>query len=159
MKKVNDRYEVFGNPISQGQTRATDRWQAKFVKMFNYDPNEQYTLSTHNNPYLGDIFGLKDILRNGDGQPFRKENSVVVSTIRMGFGHYRIAMAGVSAAKAMGPSTHPSMSFSPPILLRNRDAALTRSIMRPLPRGLGCLSAASTVLSASSAFPSSSAGG
>ncbi len=102
MKKIDGCYEVYGNPITKAQTRATDQWQAKFVKMFNYDPNEQYTLSTRDNPYLGDIFGLKDILRNDEGQPFKKDNAVVVSTIRMGFGHYRIAMAGVSAAKAMG---------------------------------------------------------
>jgi len=34
--------------------------------------------------------------------PLEIDNGVIISTIRMGFGHYRIAMAGVSAAKAMG---------------------------------------------------------
>jgi hypothetical protein len=102
MKKIDGCYEVYGNPITKGQTRATDKWQQMFIKKFNYDLNEKYVLSVQDNPYLGDIFGLKDILRGDEGLPFHKENSVVVSTIRMGFGHYRIAMAGASAAKAMG---------------------------------------------------------
>jgi hypothetical protein len=102
MKKVNDRYEVYGNPITPGQTRAADGWQDMLAKKFNYNPNETYNLSVKENQYLGSVFGLKDIVRDGGGQPLQKENGVIVSTIRMGFGHYRIAMAGVSAARAMG---------------------------------------------------------
>ena len=102
MKKVNGRYEVYGNSITEGQTRAADRWKEKLAKQFNYDPNEKYNLSVQDHPYGGGIFGLKDIVRDGNGEPLNPENGVIVSTIRMGFGHYRIAMAGVSAARAMG---------------------------------------------------------
>jgi len=102
MKKVNGRYELYGNPISERQTRATDRWQAMLAKMFNYNPNEKFNLSVEDHPFGSEIFGLKNIVRDGNGKPLDKTNGVVVSTIRMGFGHYRIAMAGVSAAKAMG---------------------------------------------------------
>ena len=102
MKKVNGRYELYGNPITEAQTRATDGWKDMLAKKFNYDPNEKYTLTVKDNPYLGAEFGLKDIVRSSEGTPFNKENAVVVSTIRMGFGHYRIAMAGASAARAMG---------------------------------------------------------
>jgi len=102
MKLKDGRYEVYGNPITEAQTRATDKWQAMLAKKFNYDANEKYNLSVKDNIYGKDIFGLKDIVRDGDGEPLKKENGVIVSTIRMGFGHYRIAMAGVSAARAMG---------------------------------------------------------
>jgi hypothetical protein len=102
MKKVNGRYEVYGNSITEGQTRAADKWKDMLAKKFNYDPNETYDLSVKDHPYGGDIFGLKEIVRDGGGEPLNKENGVIVSTIRMGFGHYRIAMAGVSAARAMG---------------------------------------------------------
>lgn len=102
MKKVNDRYELYGNPITKSQTRAADKWKAMLAKKFSYDPNEQYTLSTKPNPYLGNVFGLMDILRGDSGDPFNPKDAVVISTIRMGFGHYRIAMAGASAARAMG---------------------------------------------------------
>ncbi|HAE59879.1 MAG TPA: hypothetical protein DCG54_10350 [Anaerolineae bacterium] len=102
MKKVNGRYEVYGNAISESQTRAADKWKEMLAKKFNYDPNEKYDLSVKDHPYGGGIFGLKEIVRDGGGEPLNKENGVIVSTIRMGFGHYRIAMAGVSAARAMG---------------------------------------------------------
>ncbi len=61
MKKIDGRYEVFGNPITKSQSRAADKWRDMIAKKFNYDPNEKFKLSVHENPYLGDIFGLKDM--------------------------------------------------------------------------------------------------
>ena len=102
MQKLNGRYLVYGNPITRSQSRAVDRWQAMFVRKFNYDPREQYELSVVDAPQLGPIFGVRDIVRGTHGDPVESEGTVVISTIRMGFGHYRIAMAGASAARAMG---------------------------------------------------------
>ena len=102
LQKQDGRYEVYGNPITKSQTNAADKWKAMLVKKFNYDPNEKFNLSLEEHPYGRDIFGLKTIVRDGNGTPLNKKDGVIVSTIRMGFGHYRIAMAGVSAAKAMG---------------------------------------------------------
>ncbi len=102
MKKTEGHYELYGNPITTAQTRAADSWKSMLANKFHYDPAETYQLSIHDNPYLGDVFGLKDILRDSSGDPLPKKNAVVISTIRMGFGHYRIAMAGASAARAMG---------------------------------------------------------
>lgn len=102
MKKENGRFVVYGNAIKASHSRQADRWQQMFVRKFGYDPNEKYTLSLEENPYLGPIFGLKNIVRHGDGEAIKPEGAVIISTIRMGFGHYRIAMAGASAAKAMG---------------------------------------------------------
>lgn len=102
MKLIDGKYQVFGNAITARQSRAADGWKAMLARKFNYDPNEKFSLHTSDNPYLGDVFGLKDILRGEQGQPFDPHNAVVISTIRMGFGHYRIAMAGASAARAMG---------------------------------------------------------
>jgi hypothetical protein len=102
MKMQNGRYVVYGNAITASQTRKTIQWQNMFAKKFNYDPNEKYVLSLQENAYLGPIFGLKDIVRGDQGEPIETEKAIVCSTIRMGFGHYRIAMAGVSCARAMG---------------------------------------------------------
>ncbi|HEY9088767.1 MAG TPA: hypothetical protein VIO36_11410 [Anaerolineaceae bacterium] len=102
MKKVNGKYALFGNELSEAKSRATDRWQQFFVREFHYDPNETYTLSVHPNPYLGDVLGIRDVLRDGSGEAVPQKDSVVISTIRMGYGHYRIAMAGASCARAMG---------------------------------------------------------
>ena len=102
MRKKAGRYELFGNPITSAQTRAADKWKAMLAKKFQYDPNEKYELTVKEHPFGGGIFGLKEIVRSTEGKPLDRENGVIVSTIRMGFGHYRIAMAGVSAARAMG---------------------------------------------------------
>ncbi|MDD5369469.1 MAG: hypothetical protein PHQ40_10305 [Anaerolineaceae bacterium] len=102
MKLIAEKYHVYGNPITKSQSRAADRWQSFLARKFHYDPEERYTLSVRDNPYLGDVFGLKDIIRGDSGQPFNAKNAVIISTIRMGYGHYRIAMAGASAARAMG---------------------------------------------------------
>jgi hypothetical protein len=102
MKKKDGRYIVYDNVIKHSHSRKVDRWQDMFVRKFDYDPDEAYTLSLFDNEYLGSVFGLKDILRSDEGEPIESENGVVISTIRMGFGHYRIAMAGASAARAMG---------------------------------------------------------
>ncbi|MCG8337932.1 MAG: hypothetical protein MJE63_25810 [Proteobacteria bacterium] len=102
MKLENGQFVVYGNKLKRSHSKKAMKWQKKFVKMFNYDPNETYNLSVEDNEYLGPIFGLKNIVRDGKGEPITKENAIVCSTIRMGFGHYRIAMAGVSCARAMG---------------------------------------------------------
>jgi hypothetical protein len=108
MQKVDGRYQVYGNPISARHSRAADRWQRMFVRKFDHDPNETYAFRIEDNPYLGDVFGLKDLVRaepgvaGGASDLDEVAEGVVISTIRMGFGHYRIAMAGASAARAMG---------------------------------------------------------
>jgi len=102
MKMENGKYSVYGNTISKSETRQVQKWQNMFKKKFNYDPNENYNLSLVENEQLGPIFGLQNIVRDQKGKAIEPGKGVIVSTIRMGFGHYRIAMAGVSAAKAMG---------------------------------------------------------
>jgi hypothetical protein len=102
MKNENGRYLVYGNAITKSQSKTIIKRQTWFKNKFNYNPDEKYSLSVHENKYLGEALGIWDILRNDQGSPISKENTVIVSTIRMGFGHYRIAMAGASCARAMG---------------------------------------------------------
>lgn len=102
MKMQNDRFVVYDNAIKKSHSRQAIKWQEMFVKKFGYDPDETYTLSLEENEYLGPLLGVKNIVRGDHGEPIKKENAVICSTIRMGFGHYRIAMAGASCARAMG---------------------------------------------------------
>ena len=67
MEKKAGRYELYGNPITPAQSRAADHWQAMLARKFKYDPNEEFNLSVHDNPYGWKIFGLKDILRDDSG--------------------------------------------------------------------------------------------
>ena len=99
---MREPFSLYGNELSRGDSRKAVKWQEMFVRKFDYDPNEEYELSTADNAYLGDVFGLKDIVRDAPGDPVDPERGVIISTIRMGYGHYRIAMAGASAAAAMG---------------------------------------------------------
>ena len=102
MKFEKGQYSLYGNLLSKSESRKIQNRQERFYKKFDYDPAEKYTLSTKDNPYLGPLFGVKDIVRGEVGEEINLENAVICSTIRMGFGHYRIAMAGVSCARAMG---------------------------------------------------------
>jgi len=100
---MTDRgFSLYGNELRAKDARRANRWQRMFVKRFDYDPNEVYELSLEDNAYLGDELGIRDVVRSTDGDPIDPETGVVISTIRMGYGHYRIAMAGASAARAMG---------------------------------------------------------
>ena len=96
------RFSLYGNTITPDQDRKALGWQQMFVDKFDYDPDEEYELSVHDNDELGDDLGIREIRRDGEGDPIDRETGVVISTIRMGFGHYRIGMAGASAARAMG---------------------------------------------------------
>jgi hypothetical protein len=107
MHKAGDRYTLFGNAITAAQSRAADRWQEMFIRKFSYDPDEAYHLRVQDNPHLGAELGIRDVVRVADADAPGEDvaqvaDGVVISTIRMGFGHYRIAMAGASAARAMG---------------------------------------------------------
>jgi hypothetical protein len=102
MKIQDGQFVVYGNPIEKSPTRKVIKRQNWFIKKFNYDPNEKYTLSLEDNEYLGPIFGVKNIVRHDQGEEVKNDKTVICSTVRMGFGHYRIAMAGVSCARAMG---------------------------------------------------------
>ena len=79
-----------------------------FIDKFSYDPDEQYELTLFDNEYLGSVFGLQDIRRSGEGEPIDPSNGVICATVRMGFGHYRIAMAG--AVVCEGDGLHPLLA-------------------------------------------------
>ncbi|NNC92684.1 MAG: hypothetical protein HKN80_09345 [Acidimicrobiia bacterium] len=98
----NDEFQLYGNRLKPSHARKAAAWQDMFIKKFDYDPDEHYTLSLQPNQYLGDIFGMKDVVRGDEGEPIAPDSGVVLGTVRMGYGHYRIAMAGASAAASMG---------------------------------------------------------
>mgnify|MGYP006274691737 FL=1 len=107
MEKTNGRYALFGSPITKRQSSAVDRWQRMFTRRFNYDPEERYELRVRENQLFGGEWGLRELVRaedvgHGEGQEIDPQRHVITSTVRMGFGHYRIAMAGASCAAAMG---------------------------------------------------------
>jgi len=97
---------IFGNEMSKKTIRKASKSKQKYVKKFGDDKDARYILCTSVNASIGESLGVRNInIASGmvSGQPdFDREKGIIVGNIRMGFGHYRIAMAIASAANAMG---------------------------------------------------------
>ena len=104
---------IFGNKMSSGVIKSAEKKQRKYIRKFGDDRDKHYVLEVQDNPCLGPILGVKNLVIqvanpdvtdvvNGESQLRLDEKSLIVGNIRMGFGHYRISMAIASAAHAMG---------------------------------------------------------
>ena len=120
---------IFGNRMSDADYRKASASKRKFKRRFGDDTDVPYPVRLEENPCLGPMFGVKNVVVGmpGDpsfdlqtsrtnqpsgstasgqqvdiGQQFDMEKGIIVGNIRMGFGHYRISMAIASAAHAMG---------------------------------------------------------
>jgi len=119
---------IFGNVMDKRTVNKAAKTKAKFAKRFGDDTQSPYPLKAESLPVIGQRLGVRklahaagsaegasepfdlyaDAAANGAGKP------VVIGNIRMGFGHYRIAMAMASAAHALGytPYWFDLMSFT-----------------------------------------------
>ena len=71
----NKNYEtlsLYGNSIGRKNSKKVLRRQAYLKRKFKYDPNEKYNLHLKDNPHLGPIFGVKDIVREDEGEEIDK---------------------------------------------------------------------------------------
>lgn len=94
---------IFGNEMPKKVVKKANRSKQKFAKKFGDDKGVNYPLSLEENSTIGPAFGVKNItISDKEGEGFDTEKGVIVGNIRMGFGHYRIAMAMASAANALG---------------------------------------------------------
>lgn len=94
--------EIFGNPISKATQEKALKQREKFKKKFKYNPDADYPLTAMPNKVLGPFLGVQNLEMRPDGGEIDKSKGVIIGTIRMGYGHYRIAMAAASAAHSMG---------------------------------------------------------
>ena len=124
MSSQHDRArEVFGNRIDDGTYRKACASKERFIKKFGDDTRATYHLVARELPVIGPRLGVRNLEIARDDTPLNLRadaasqpappttdrtrahaggSPVVVGNIRMGFGHYRIAMAMASAAHAMG---------------------------------------------------------
>lgn len=97
---------IFGNKIDERTYAKACRSKANFAKRFAHDPDAACHLALADVPAVGETFGLKQLVPAFDGTQTIDFSTipdpVVIGNIRMGFGHYRIAMAMASAAHALG---------------------------------------------------------
>ena len=96
------RTAVFGNTLTPSELKKIAQWRQGFIREFNYDPNEQYTLSLEENEPLGPFFGLKNIVRSDKAGPIDPECAVVCATTRAGYGLHRGSIAIASCAHYLG---------------------------------------------------------
>lgn len=114
---------VFGNPQSARTYRKALRSKERFEKRLGDDSGAIYHLKSAEVPVIGEALGVRNLVLSHAPVPFDIEadaaaapkpsptsrtdpeasgSPVIIGNIRMGFGHYRIAMAMASAAHAMG---------------------------------------------------------
>ena len=91
---------IFGNPIDPKTVRKAEKSKAKFLKKFGDDSDQTYHLGLTPIDELPEL-GISNLVLS-DKPLNLPENAVIVGNIRMGCGHYRIAMAIASCARALG---------------------------------------------------------
>ena len=97
---------IFGNVISESGYRSALKAKSKFAKRFGDDAGEPHRLQVADTPVIGPALGVRNLGPAPASAPTfafpAGSKPVVIGNIRMGFGHYRIAMAMASAAHALG---------------------------------------------------------
>ena len=105
--------EIFGNILPDKVVRKAVKSKNKYIKKFGDDSQSSYPITIQDNPYIGDLLGVKNLLvgdvnmnahyvKGEKIYDFDTDKGIVVGNIRMGFGHYRISMAIASCAHHMG---------------------------------------------------------
>ncbi len=100
---------IFGNEVSESAYKRACATKRRYVKKYGDDTARTYHIASGELPVVGELFGARRLQACGEhAVPFdinadaAPKKPVVIGNIRMGFGHYRIAMAMASAAHALG---------------------------------------------------------
>ena len=113
---------IFGNVMSSDDYHSACQSKQGFARKFGDDTTRPYPLRAEEPPVIGAALGVRNLVGAGEGAPSLDlaadaaaagGDPVIIGNIRMGFGHYRIAMAMASAAHALGytPYWFDLMSF------------------------------------------------
>ncbi len=111
-----DATMLFGDPVSAAVCRKAASKLRKYQRKYHYDENARYPLFAEDNRVIGPFIGVKNVVSGASLEKLDPNKGVVIGTIRMGYGHYRIAMAMASAARSMGyiPYWFDLLSFKTP---------------------------------------------
>ncbi len=121
-----DETKIFGNRLTGRALKSAERTFRRYARRFAFSPDDSPVLGAVPMGPAYDLFGVRKLEeRSPDGGPYEeidREKGIVLGTIRMGFGHYRIGLALASAARSMGltPYWMDLMSFP--------DTAASRTI-------------------------------
>ncbi len=93
---------LFGNPVFFARQRKAASMFKKYAKKYHYDENASYPLFSEDNRVIGPFLGVRNVVSGAAIEKVDADRSIVIGTVRMGYGYYRTAMAVASAANSMG---------------------------------------------------------
>lgn len=93
---------IFGNPIAAKIQAKAATNKGKYLKKFGDDSAQHYPLCVEQDPVLTPAFNMLKLTTSRTGEPLVAHKAIIIGNIRMGYGHYRIAMAIASAALHLG---------------------------------------------------------
>ena len=100
--EARERVTLFGNPVSASVQRKAASMLKKYARKWQFDEQAFYPLFVEDNRVIGPFLGVKNVVSGAALERLDPERGIAIGTIRMGYGHYRIAMAIASAAHSMG---------------------------------------------------------
>ncbi len=99
---------IYGNRFSDNRVKKSIAKKKKLEKKFKVE-NENIELAAVNlNNDVTNLFGIKTLVNKNseklenDFEQLDLNKGIIIGTIRMGYGHYRLSLAFASAAKALG---------------------------------------------------------
>lgn len=93
---------IFNNPIDKKVIKKAERQKKKYQKRFSDDSNTIYHLKEEDHSLMTPTLGIKWLHSSTDAWKLQAGRPIIIGNIRMGYGHYRIAIALASCAKALG---------------------------------------------------------
>jgi hypothetical protein len=113
---------LFGVDIPKRRFIRLEKKIQKLMERIDFDPENEVPLKSENHSYLSPFFPVKE-LTPGRGEPVDPAAGPVIGTIRMGYGHYRMAVSFASAAAALGhtPYWFDLLGFDTPGVRMIRD--------------------------------------
>jgi len=93
--------QIFGNKLTPFQAWLAESMYRRYRRKYPFD-EPPYRLTAHNSHPAAALLGVQNLAADDQGQEIRTSDGVILGTIRMGFGHYRMSLALASAAVSMG---------------------------------------------------------
>jgi hypothetical protein len=97
-----DPVMLYGDEVTPAKRRKGAAMLRKYMRKYRCDPQQAYPLVAVDNPVIGPFLGVKDVCSGKPGEALDAARGIAIGTIRMGYGHYRIAMSVASTAHSMG---------------------------------------------------------
>jgi len=97
---------VFGNVVKGSVGAKAERSKAGYLRRFGAGARDAGTepirMGAVPNPTIGEALGVRNLAIDGSGEALDEARGVIIGNIRMGYGHYRIAMAMASVVRHRG---------------------------------------------------------